>query len=90
MASGMAPKPDIAIGDYLTTRSGRTSVRCKGYTDPPYSGRYLGTIDKGVPIGPVEECDLREELIAVRIDGWWITVWKNGVNFAFKNRGLRR
>ena len=61
-----------------------TTIRCKGYSGPPYDGCYLGTMDPGTFFGPVEEWVHANQYLTVLVSGWWISVYdeRNGTWFA--------
>ncbi len=75
-------------GHYFQTRR-RTAIRCKGYSAPPFEGNYLGTVDPGVYLGPVETWLDTDRYTTVLIHGWWINIWERkqgefGTDFAEK------
>ena len=70
----MAPRPRLWLGDFLRTIDHR-SIRCKRYDEPPYSGRYIDTLDPGTTLGPVTRVLHTPTFMTVEADGKWINVW---------------
>ena len=70
----MAPRPAIALGQYVQTRFfGKT--RCKAYTAPPPWGAYICTIEQGSFLGPIQEVIESREFTTVLVKGYFINVW---------------
>ena len=72
----------------------KVGIRCKGYSEPPDripAGSYQGTMDAGTHIGPVTAVHVGSKYVAIRVQDWWINVWKmtrsgtrSGVFFAMQ------
>ena len=75
--------PVVYKGQYFLTKTLPTETHCKAYTAPPYDGHYITALAHGTFIGPVEEYVHYQKTLAVLINGWWITVWKDGRHFAW-------
>ena len=74
--------PTVSYGQFFRTKPATSTIRCKVYDAPPRRGNYVSTLPVDFVFGPVQEVMSAYGCVSVRVDGFWINVWKQGTHYA--------